>query len=191
MLRTLKLALLFSEGLVATYLGLAVFHELQLPEEAPVAHEQIAEPIPEPEPRVPAAWMARCGPLAPPDLDLLVEEAAAEVNAAPLLLATIVLKESSCNPQAVGSSGEIGLTQVHPKFWLGSLKDEGIVAGQEDLFVPQNNLRASAFILARQLLRSEGSAWGAFRRYNGAGPRARRYARDAVAVHQSLVLLAQ
>lgn len=37
-------------------------------------------------------------------------------NIDPLLITSIIQVESNFNPNAVGSSGEVGLMQIHPKF---------------------------------------------------------------------------
>lgn len=84
-------------------------------------------------------------------------------------LAVTVWTESGCNPYTRGSSGEIGLTQIHPRWWKTKLAKVGI----HDLWNQRDNLRAGAYALSR--LAKHGPR-GMFRRYNGRGARAVRYA---------------
>jgi hypothetical protein len=107
----------------------------------------------------------------PPDShferDLLA--ASLEFGIRPEWLAVTVWTESGCNPYARGSSGEIGLVQIHPRWWRKALATAGI----HDLWNPHENLRAGAYALSR--LAHHGPR-EMFRRYNGKGPRAQRYA---------------
>ncbi len=100
----------------------------------------------------------------------------------PVLLASIVAVESSCDPTALGSSGEIGLTQVHPKVWTETLKVEGIIRDESDLWDVRVNLDAAAYILRRLGARSEPSPTRVISRYNGSGPKARAYGKKVRAL---------
>lgn len=100
----------------------------------------------------------------------------------PVLLASIVAVESSCNPMALGSSGEIGLTQVHPKVWTETLKVEGIIRDESDLWDVRVNLDAAAYILRRLGARDEDTPTRVISRYNGSGPKARAYGKKVRAL---------
>lgn len=95
-----------------------------------------------------------------------------EEGVEPVLLATIVVRESACDVRAVGSSGELGLTQVHPRVWSGLLDEFGLVPA--DLLDAETNLRVSSRIL-RRIHRGRGVR-DTLRRYNGSGTAAREYA---------------
>lgn len=134
---------------------------------APVAH------------RVPD-YAAECSWPVPEDFNVQVEAAATEFGVDPRLLATTIYRESDCRIDAVGGAGELGLTQVNPKVWTRTLKREGLITDATDLLDMNTNLRAGAFILASCLKRADGDLWGTFRRYNGSGKKARRYADEQV-----------
>jgi soluble lytic murein transglycosylase-like protein len=127
-----------------------------------------------------------CDSKPPADFDVLVQSAAFEFGVDPRVLATTVYRESDCDEKALGSSGEIGLGQVHPKVWSDTLIEAGIIRRTKDLWTPITNLRASAYILARLSDAADGDLRGTFRRYNGSGPKARKYAREQVQVFASL-----
>lgn len=109
----------------------------------------------------------------------MLASAAEHAGVDPLVLLATVIKESGCNPKAVGSSGELGLGQVHPKYWFKVLKKELIVDSKEDLLDAEKNLYATAYILASL---QEYGMLGMLRRYNGSGPAARKYAAQQVAL---------
>jgi soluble lytic murein transglycosylase-like protein len=132
------------------------------------------------EPPPPPSYAENCKSNPPVAFDFLVDIAADEFDINPKMLATTVYKESSCNAKARGSSGEIGLGQVNPKVWLQVLREEGIADSSRDLYDPQVNLRATAFILDRLRDRVSRRAPVVFARYNGSGPKARRYAVEQV-----------
>lgn len=148
--------------------------------EETVEEVEMAEPMPVEE------WTRLCGPNATPDLDTLIQEVATEYDVDPRILATISTKESTCNPKAVGGAGELGLTQVHPKVWTQELVKEGIIQEPADLLDPRTNLQSSAYIIKGLLKRNRGDVWKTFRRYNGSGPMARRYADHALSIYNSL-----
>lgn len=116
---------------------------------------------------------------APPEgFSNFVREASAEYSLDPKFLAVTVYRESGCSQSALGSSGEIGLTQINPKIWTSALKKAGIVRNSEELWNPRNNLRAGAWILKRLLDKGNGNTFNMFRSYNGSGPKARKYAAE-------------
>jgi soluble lytic murein transglycosylase-like protein len=122
----------------------------------------------------------------PPDhFNDLVVDAAREFQISPSVVAVTVYKESKCDPQALGSSGEIGLGQILPRVWTAPLKKADIIRRTSDLWKPKVNLRAAAFILS-QLYVAGGTNFEMFRRYNGAGQKARLYAHTQVQQHRLL-----
>jgi len=140
------------------------------------------EPIPVPTPQ----WTELCGQRGSEDLDALVQKVAGETGMSPALLSAVVTHESTCNPKALGSSGEIGLTQIHPKVWSETLVKEGFIRQSQDLWDPETNLRCAAFILQGHLQRTNGNIWKTLRKYNGSGPMARAYADTVTPIYDHL-----
>ena len=132
------------------------------------------------------SFAEHCTRRAPADFDVMVLSASFEFGIDPRMLAATVYRESGCNSKALGSSGEIGLTQVLPRVWTKRLIREGLIRTPQDLWSPMTSLRAGAYILSRLLNASAGSVFGAFRRYNGSGPKARRYAQSQMRVVNEL-----
>lgn len=131
-------------------------------------------------------YTSYCEEAPPKNFDEIVESAAAEFEIDPRVLATTVYRESACDQKALGSSGEIGLAQVHPRVWTGALKEAGIIRSSKDLWRPRTNLRAAAWIIA-SLSEDEGAdLWDVFRRYNGSGPKANQYASGQVKLFRAL-----
>lgn len=83
-----------------------------------------------------------------------------------------MMAESRCNPDAIGSLGEIGLGQIRYEIWGARLKEAGIIRRKADLWSPKVNARATEWILKAL----PGSERSKFRAYNGSGPKARAYA---------------
>jgi soluble lytic murein transglycosylase-like protein len=108
----------------------------------------------------------------------MIEDAASPAGIEPAWLAVTVWRESGCDYSARGSSGEIGLTQIHPTVWAKTL---GTSPDGWEMWNPESNLRYSAAIL-RRLRDSSASEREMFRKYNGSGPKARKYAAKQVAV---------
>lgn len=106
-----------------------------------------------------------------------------EEGVEPVLLATIVVRESACDPGAVGSSGELGLTQVHPRVWSALLDELGLPPA--DLLDAETNLRVSSRIL-RRIHRGRGVR-DTLRRYNGSGAKAREYAERGVRTYARIL----
>lgn len=131
---------------------------------------------------IPEPWVQGCTHPYPEGLGFLIEDAAAEVDIDPAWLAVTVWRESGCNSAARGAAGEIGLTQINPKVWAETL---GASPDGWEMWNPESNLRYSAMIL-RQLRDSSSSEREMFRKYNGKGPKARKYAAKQMAVLASL-----
>lgn len=112
--------------------------------------------------------------------DKMLLQAATSYKVDPMILAVTVYRESGCDPNAIGSSGEIGLGQINPRVWSSELKAQGIIKTKNDLKDARINLRASAYVLAKMLRASKGDTRSMFRRYNGSGPKARAYAQAQV-----------
>lgn len=138
-----------------------------------------------------SSWTEGCTTVPPREFSSLLGEASTEYKIDPLVLAATVHRESGCDKWALGSSGEIGLAQIHPGVWVQTLKKEGLLERSQELWDPETNLRAAAYILGRIQKRtplSEGLT-GVFRRYNGNGSKARKYALEQTLYHQRLVSL--
>lgn len=116
-----------------------------------------------------------------------VVDAAAEFGIDPWVVAVTVHRESGCDPYALGSSGEIGLAQVNPSVWMRVLRREGIARRSQELYDVRTNLRAAAYILHHGWVESDGDVFDTFRRYNGSGAKARRYALEQVAAYAAVV----
>ncbi len=128
-------------------------------------------------PLLPSDWQEGCKFDPPQDLTELLIQAAQEFGLDPRILAVTVHRESGCDPWAYGAVGEIGLTQIFPKYWVSDLRKQKILTRSQELWDPRTNLRASAWILST-LLKKGGSKFEMFRRYNGRGPKARKYAAE-------------
>jgi soluble lytic murein transglycosylase-like protein len=83
-----------------------------------------------------------------------------------VILAGMVLQESSGNPDARSSCGAVGLTQIRWRYWGETLKDAGICEKESDLLEPETSIEAGAFIL-RTLLDRYGDIDKALRHYSG------------------------
>lgn len=143
-----------------------------------VVVDEAPAPVPE--------WTRICGRNADADLDRLIEQVSADYDIEPAMLAAVVKKESTCRPDAIGRAGEIGLTQIHPKVWTEYFQDKGLIIDASNLLDPETNLRCAAHILSGHLKKTDGNVWKSFRKYNGRGPKARRYANDAYSIYESL-----
>lgn len=141
--------------------------------------------IPDPEPPVSLEeppegfdFASKCKVTPPEELSEILREVAEEYKIDPRILAVTVYRESKCDQWALGGAGEIGLTQITPKIWTGKLKEAGIIKRSQELWDTRNNLRASACILKNLHKQTEGNIFSMFRRYNGSGPKARKYASE-------------
>lgn len=172
---------IFAISAFATLTVVSLWMSREAPASPTPTQTLVAEKAPAPVP----AWTRLCGSNADTDLDRLIEQVAADYDIEPAMLATLATKESTCRPDAIGGAGEIGLTQVHPKVWTKNLTEKGLISAPSDLLDPETNLRCSAYII-RGHLKTDGDVWKAFRRYNGSGPKARRYANDAHRIYKTL-----
>lgn len=121
-----------------------------------------------------------CGGEPPADFDRLVYEAGKAWGVNPRLIALTVYRESRCMAGAFGASGEIGLGQINPGVWESHMIEVGLIKSKEDLWDPRKNLEATAYVLGEAYRYADGDVQDAVRRYNGSGPRARKYAREQV-----------
>jgi len=83
-----------------------------------------------------------------------------------VVLAGMVLQESSGKATARSNCGAVGLTQVRWRFWGQALIDAGICVTEADLLDPETSIEAGAFIV-RQLLDRYGDIEKALRHYSG------------------------
>ena len=83
-----------------------------------------------------------------------------------VVLAGMVLQESSGKPTARSNCGAVGLTQIRWKYWGETLISAGICVTEADLLVPETAIEAGAFIL-RTLLDRYGDIDEAMRHYSG------------------------
>jgi len=77
--------------------------------------------------------------------------------------------ESNFNKLALGASGEIGLTQVMPRFWLAKLVTAGIIKEPADLLKMRESIEAGMYVLSQYIKQSRGDYRKALAFYN-AGP---------------------
>lgn len=84
----------------------------------------------------------------------------------PALIAAIIIEESEFNPTAVGKAGEMGLMQIHPKYWKGRFPDCG-----SNLLDIRTNLCYGTRILRHYIDVEEGAIFKGVKRYNGGSSR--------------------
>lgn len=83
---------------------------------------------------------------------------------------TAIAKVESCfNPLAVGTSGEIGLMQIH------STKCLGVVIDRSRLTEIPYNITSGICVLLEKIVICKGDLDKAIRRYNGYGPKTEKY----------------
>ena len=120
----------------------------------------------------------------PVDFSRLVRKASHRQGVTGRMLATTVYRESGCDPTVTGQDGDAGLGQIVPRVWLKTLIKNGLVRTQGDLYDPWMNLNSTAWILSRIQDRvPSGDMHTVFKRYNGAGKRASKYAREQVVAY--------
>jgi len=83
-----------------------------------------------------------------------------------VVLAGLVMQESSGKADARSHVGAVGLTQIRWKFWGETLIEAGIVQTEADLLDPETSIEAGAYIL-RTLLDRYGDIDEALRHYSG------------------------
>lgn len=84
-----------------------------------------------------------------------------------LVLAGIIIQESSCNPLARSSVNALGLTQVIWKYWATFLREKGIAQKESDLYNPRISIEAGACILAYLIDLHDGDIDKALNHYSG------------------------
>lgn len=99
----------------------------------------------------------------------------------PLLLASLMFRESSFNPTAKSSSGALGLGQVMPKVWLKELKEKKIIKEKRDLLGISGNVRATSYIVERILQQKKGDLTKTLFAYLGS--QNKQYARDILTTY--------
>lgn len=90
-----------------------------------------------------------------------IDKAAQRHNVNKNLLAAILYKESSFNPDAIGSKGEIGLGQFLPIAAEDIGRDISELIGN-----PEIQIDSSAALIALNLKRTGGDTWTTVRAYN-------------------------
>jgi hypothetical protein len=130
-------------------------------------------------------YSVHCTYRAPWGFDGMITNAARRYKVNARALALTVYRESGCKPSMVGSSGEIGLGQIMPTIWTDTLMKEGIIRSSKDLYDPQTNLYATAWIL-RHLRSAHKDPYTVFMRYNGSGPKARLYASQQMSKYRTM-----
>jgi soluble lytic murein transglycosylase len=112
--------------------------------------------------------------------DRLIRTVAAEHALDPMLVKSVVWRESRFDPQKVGTAGERGLMQVSERAareWATESKIDNFQV--EDLFDPKNNLEAGSWYLQRavQHWRAQSDPIPfALAEYNAGASRAQRWA---------------
>jgi len=64
-----------------------------------------------------------------------------------IILAGMIMQESSCNPKAVSKAGARGLTQIIWRYWGRKLINAGIARQESDLYDPRTSIDAGGYIL--------------------------------------------
>lgn len=106
-------------------------------------------------------------------LPAIIQRVAAEHSLDPLVIASLVAKESRFRISAVGSLGEVGLGQIMPKTFAW------IMPKAKDRFDPYTNLHALTHILGNGLKKCGDLAY-ALSYYSGRGCKNSRYAREVL-----------
>ena len=101
-----------------------------------------------------------------PNFAKWVVYASAKHRVPQVILAGMVMQESSGKADARSHVGAVGLTQIRWKFWGQTLTEAGIAQAEADLLDPETSIEAGAFIL-RTLLDRYGDIDEAMRHYSG------------------------
>ena len=110
------------------------------------------------------------------ELAPMIERVADSRRVDPVLLTAVVFSESSCNANAIGSHGEVGLGQIMPSGPAAN----GLTRAQ--LRGPETNLDATARWLAACSVQCGGDLGLALGAYNSGGCVRSRYARRVLAL---------
>jgi soluble lytic murein transglycosylase-like protein len=140
--------------------------DTQLAYEAGVKHgiEQAVDSSPDVEAL--AVLFARYRHADAPNFAKWVVYASAKYRVPQVILAGLVMQESSGKADARSHVGAVGLTQIRWKFWGKALVEAGIATCEADLLDPETSIEAGAFIL-RTLLDRYGDIDEALRHYSG------------------------
>ena len=84
-----------------------------------------------------------------------------------IVLAGMVMQESSGKPDARSNCGAVGLTQIRWRFWGEMLQDAGIAQTETDLLIPEVSIEAGACILRYLLDKYDGDLQEALKHYSG------------------------
>lgn len=83
--------------------------------------------------------------------------AANEFKVDPWLLISISIPESDLDPSAISDAGAVGIMQIMPQYWVGTVP---FIKERDDLFDPELNIRAGAFIIRYYMDRCGGLKQG-------------------------------
>ena len=97
-----------------------------------------------------------------------IDVAAKEYDISPTLLLAISQTESRFYFNAISNKGCIGIMQVNPAVWVAPLIRAGVIRQVSDLYDPQRNIRAGAYIFRDCLNASGGNVERALGKYLGA-----------------------
>lgn len=96
-----------------------------------------------------------------------LEDASAEFDLDPWLLASLIRVESAGNPNAVSKVGAIGMTQIMPSTGREIARELGLKNySTETLYHAETNIRMGAYYLRKLLNRFDGSIHAALAAYN-------------------------
>lgn len=91
----------------------------------------------------------------------------AEYRVPQIVLAGMVMQESSGRSDARSNCGAVGLTQIRWKFWGEMLQGAGIAQMEADLLIPEVSIEAGAFIVRYLLDKYDGDLQEALKHYSG------------------------
>ena len=106
----------------------------------------------------------------------------------PKMAVAIIARESSFDPDTLGSLGEVGLMQIYPKYHIKDLKSSGIISKKKDLWKIETNISAGIHILMGYA-RTARTAEQALAIYNAGASRwqhGKRYARTVLALTKQI-----
>ena len=129
------------------------------------------------------SYKAGCSWKPPNGLDSMIVKAATRYGIEADIVAATIYRESGCRVDAVGSSGEIGLMQINPNVWRNEIESVHGIRFEAIKQDPATNVMIGAYILST--FRDDGLR-EMFRRYNGSGKKAERYADEQMHVLKQL-----